>query len=71
MEKPLTEHIKKYLDSNFGRIPEEDRISGIALLAANGDVHHAQGTCTETIADADTLYGARNLVEHAIFEIHR
>ncbi|MCF6256184.1 MAG: hypothetical protein L3K25_07765 [Gammaproteobacteria bacterium] len=73
MEKPLTELIRKYLDSNRGWIAEEDRISAIALLAANSDGHHEHGTCTETNADADAdiLCGARFFVELAISEIHR
>ncbi len=70
METPITDMVRQYIDANLGWISEADRISAIALLASNGDYRHPHGNCTETSEAADSICGARSLVELAMSKIH-
>ncbi len=71
METPITDIVRQYIDENRGWISEADRISAIALLASNGEHRHPIGSCTETSEAADSICGARSLVELAMSSIHK
>lgn len=65
----LVEIVREYKDQHIGQISEEEIIEVIAYLAG-GEEMHDKGTCTETNPGADSLCGARSLVEYAMSAIH-
>ncbi|MFK5949577.1 MAG: hypothetical protein QM500_12500 [Methylococcales bacterium] len=70
--KPITTMVKKFLLDNEGWVSENDRIEAIVALAGylSTDCKEPKG-CTETDKNADTMCGARSMVELAMSRIHQ